>query len=109
MSRAELRVHIYGYTGTHNMVMLSVRLASKEPFDRTVDATVIPCIMATLHGLMSTTKPTYTCKIEELEEETQLGEGRSEVGERSDYTVCQFIFFLYIEPCFADVEVDTNR
>ncbi len=57
---------------------------------------------------MSTTKPVYTSKVEELEEETQSDEGQTEVGEQNNYPECQFAFSLYTEPCVADVDMSVN-
>jgi hypothetical protein len=49
--------------------------------------------LVTLRSSISTHKPASIPKAEGLEEETQLGEGQTEVGER-DYMVRQFFFSL---------------
>ena len=58
--------------------------------------------LVTLQSSTSTHKLASTLKVEEIEEETQSGEGQTEVGEQND-TVGQFFFFLSIELGVADV------
>lgn len=48
--------------------------------------------LVALRSSFSTHKPASTLKVEGPEEETQSGDGQTEVGER-DYMVRQFFFF----------------
>ena len=58
--------------------------------------------LVALQSSIGTHRPTSILKVEGLEEETQSGEGQTEVGGQDD-TVRQFFFFLPIELAVADV------